>query len=178
MSKSPWLGTIRAIRSGEHAQCLIRLSPYLITEIRRHYELLIGKPFDQDELPDAADLLRNERVRAIFIELRNVQARLPRLADALYNTEEMVRRSNSWGPEAARHKLNAVTLRRLPFMILRNLLSQAQRGDVIAYDRAVPTFIGDGGCSYSMDEFLWYCCSQQAGQATPGGNGAPMAVTG
>jgi radical SAM superfamily enzyme YgiQ (UPF0313 family) len=154
------------------------MTPYLGTEIRRHYEQLVGKPFGEDELPDPVELFQNDQVRSIFLELRNLQARLPKLADALYNTEEMVRRSDSWGPEAARHKLNAVTLRRLPFRVLRNLLSQAQRGDIIAYERALPTFIGEDGCSYSLDEFLSYCCSQQAGQASSGSNATPVAVNG
>jgi radical SAM superfamily enzyme YgiQ (UPF0313 family) len=130
------------------------MTPYLGTQIRTHYEKIMDIKFDEDDLPDPVELFRNNLVRSIFLEVRKLQPYLAKLSDALYCAEEKVRRANRWDVDVARSKLNAVTLRRLPFVILRNLLSQAQRGEPISYATALPEFVGDRGRGYNLDDFL------------------------
>jgi radical SAM superfamily enzyme YgiQ (UPF0313 family) len=130
------------------------MTPYLGTEIRRRYETLIGGTFDEDELPNPIGLFQVEEVRLVFEEMNRFQFYIPKLADALFHTEERVRGSRSWGREEARQKLNAVSIRRLPYMLLKELVAQAKRGDTISYANALPKFNDDSCNVYSFEEFL------------------------
>jgi anaerobic magnesium-protoporphyrin IX monomethyl ester cyclase len=128
------------------------MTPYLGTAIRDHYEQVLGLRFDEDTLPEPASLLRDPAVREVFRELYKLMPSLGRLTAALYELEE--RLDGPWGPETARRRLNAVTLRRLPFTILRNLVSQAKLGEPVSFERAVPAFLDELGRPHSMEEFL------------------------
>ncbi|MER8422788.1 radical SAM protein [Mesorhizobium sp. M0220] len=135
------------------------MTPYLGTDIRLHYEKMMGHAFDEDELPHPSDLFQDPQVKAVFDELSKLHAHVPNIAQALFRTEARVRGSASWGRDEAREKLNAVTLRRLPFLVLRNLLSQARQGETVSLARAIPPFTDEAGSSYDLEEFLHWAAT-------------------
>jgi radical SAM superfamily enzyme YgiQ (UPF0313 family) len=134
------------------------MTPYLGTEIRRHYEELIGSSFDEDALPDPSSLFQSHDVKAVFDQANKLRSALPKLTEALFKTEGRVRDFRSWGREEAREKLNAATMRRLPFVVLRNLLMQARRSEAVSYGQAFPKFYDELGEEVDIDLFLRHQC--------------------
>ena len=128
------------------------MTPYLGTAIRDHYEQSLGLHFEEDTLPEPTDLFRDPGVRDVFHEIHKLLPALGRLTNALFELEEKL--DGEWGPETARRHLNAVTLRRLPFVTLRNLVGQARRGQPVSFERSLPAFADEAGNPYSMEEFL------------------------
>ena len=130
------------------------MTPYLGTAIRTHYEQISSRTFEEDALPDPVTLILDSKVRDIFREVNNLRPIVPQMAKALWATESRI--GGDWCEEQARLKLNAATLRRLPYLLLRNLIRQAESGQPIALKHAFPTFFGDDGEAHTCEEFLTY----------------------
>jgi radical SAM superfamily enzyme YgiQ (UPF0313 family) len=130
------------------------MTPYLGTPIRKHYESLLGLRFPIHELPAAAPLLRDPLVARVYEEFTRVEKLVPRLTSAVRATQLRAMRLGSNDVEGARAMLNAVTLRRLPFVLLGNLVAAAQVGDSVEFERALPPFRADDGSIINLDELL------------------------
>jgi radical SAM superfamily enzyme YgiQ (UPF0313 family) len=130
------------------------MTPYLGTKIRDRYESLLGQTFDEDTLPEPSSLIANNQVRAIFTELWKMREHIPSLTSALQETESRI--DNAWNSDIARLKLNAVTFRRLPFIILRKLLEQAKAQQEIRLDHAMPRFFNDNNQPVNLEDILNY----------------------
>ena len=128
------------------------MTPYLGTEIRNHYESLLGLSFEADVLPKPRSLFVCSKVRSVFLEIDRFRRHIPKLTDTLQCLEDNL--GDTWSASSARKTLNAVTIRRLLFMTLRNLLSQAQSGSKVDALTALPAFLDDRGRRHDLDEFL------------------------
>jgi hypothetical protein len=132
------------------------MTPYLGTSIRKHYESLVGLKFDVDSLPDPEELFVNGDVRAVFQEIRNIHREFPRLAQAIERLQSVRSAAVKWGKESARIALNIASIRRIPYVVLRNLVRQALDGRPISYTDALPKLCDDGGRVVTLEEFLTY----------------------
>jgi radical SAM superfamily enzyme YgiQ (UPF0313 family) len=135
------------------------LTPYLGTDIRRHYEEELGFELEDDVLPDPAMLLRDQAVRAVFCEMQRLRPELPRLRRALDGVELALAQqaTEPWGREQARLALNAASLRRLPFLVLRRLVRQARSGCNPVLEEALPTLVDDDGVPVELNDFIETC---------------------
>jgi radical SAM superfamily enzyme YgiQ (UPF0313 family) len=128
------------------------MTPYLGTEIRQHYQDNLQIELSNDDLPAPRKCVAAGAVRQIFDELWSLRPIMSRLAVAL---QQLERRPRTVGcKESARTALNAATIRRLPFLVLRNLVSSAEAGQAPSLKSAIPFLYRDGGAACALEEFL------------------------
>ncbi|MCA6098179.1 B12-binding domain-containing radical SAM protein [Bradyrhizobium australafricanum] len=128
------------------------MTPYLGTEIRRHYQDKLQIELSNDDLPVPRNCVTPGAVRQIFDELWSLRPWMSGLAGALQQLER--RRRTVGCRESARTALNAATIRRLPFLVLRNLVSSAKAGQIPSLRSAIPFLYRDGGTACTLEEFL------------------------
>jgi hypothetical protein len=128
------------------------MTPYLGTAIRDHYQTILKLQFQYDQLPDPDSLFVDPTVKSIFLAMRRYSQCFSRLTEAVKRLEE--HRGPCWDPKVARSVLNAITLRRMPFVVLRNLVGQASKGLEINLERAVPLLIAESGRECSLEELI------------------------
>lgn len=124
------------------------LTPYLGTAIRNEYEHKIHYAWAEDSLPEPAELIQDERVQQVFVEFLKIKPMLSHLKDALEAIESDL--SRDWNRESARRLMNAVSLRRMPYSLLENLVSSAQEGLPISFDLSLPKLFDEAGKSRSV----------------------------
>jgi radical SAM superfamily enzyme YgiQ (UPF0313 family) len=128
------------------------MTPYLGTHIRERYEELLGQTFEEDVLPQPESLIMDSRVRAIFVEINRLRPLLPRLKMAVQKAEETA--AESWNRRTAAAKLDAVTLRRLPFVMLRTLVQLTKERSEVSLEDAVPELLDNRGSKVFVEEYL------------------------
>jgi radical SAM superfamily enzyme YgiQ (UPF0313 family) len=128
------------------------MTPYLGTQIREHYKQTLKIPLVDDVLPSPRSCVPEGPVRQIFDELWSLQPQMPRLASVLQRLERQ--RHKAWSEDSARSLLNAAMIRRLPFLVLRNLVSAASIGETPLLAAAMPSLYRDGGGICTLEEFL------------------------
>ena len=132
---------------------LSHMTPYLGTEIRSRYELLLRRQFNDDQLPEPATLFVDDKVRAVFLEFEHIKHYLTSLRDKLLLIEDKL--DSASGKLRVRLMLNAASIRRLPFDVLRTLVAQVDQGDPVNLEAAIPELLTDKGTLLTLGEYCY-----------------------
>jgi len=129
------------------------MTPYLGTGIRKRYESILDRKFDEDYLPTPESLFLNHQVKQIFMELNKFKPTIRYLKDILNLFESNIQ-TEKFTYELARLKLNYLEIRRIPFVIFKKLIFQAKNGDEINIETVLPVFYTNTGKKIPLKEFL------------------------
>ncbi len=116
------------------------LTPYLGTAIRKEYESKIHLEWHPDTLPEPEILFSDDKIRSVYLEFNKIKPQLRRMAEAIQRLENTT--PTDWSAETARRLLNATTIRRTPYLLLKQLVRCAELGQPISFDRCMPSVYG------------------------------------
>jgi radical SAM superfamily enzyme YgiQ (UPF0313 family) len=113
------------------------MTPYLGTRIRTKYELLLNRKFDRDQLPDPASLFINDKVKRIFTELMSIRPMFSTLEKRVISLQDHLRYINSNQIEFHKVRLELLSLKRMPFNLMKALIAQAKNDVDISVFNAI-----------------------------------------
>lgn len=130
------------------------MTPYLGTEIRKRYQTTLKNVVFQDDiLPTAEEMFLDNKVRQIYIEFQKFDRLTNRLQEIIQDFEKV---EIGFDAQIAILKLNIISIKRLPFVILQRLINLAEAQKKICLENAIPNYYNSRNERVDLSSFLDY----------------------